>query len=66
VRTFGFLLWGRGRRSYTEFVVDVKEGVAEGVEGEEGGLEVAVEVDGGVVGDEGSAEVKVPSHFLLL
>ena len=46
-------------------VVDVDGQVGEGVDGEEGGLEEAVEVDGGVVGDEGGAEVYLPGHYLL-
>ena len=52
------------RKGSVEDVVDVNESVDEGVKGESGGLEEAVEVDGGVVGDEGGAEVHVPGHFL--
>lgn len=44
-------------------IVCVDCGVAEGVDYEEGDLNVAVEVDSGVIWDEGSAEIKIPSHL---
>ena len=64
--TFGLFLLGRFCCWCAEFVIDVEDGVGEGVESEEGGLCPAMEIDGGVVGQEGSAEIHVPRHFLLL
>jgi hypothetical protein len=44
----------------------VDEGISESIEGEEGSLQVSVEVYGGVVRDERGAKVHKPSHLLLL
>jgi hypothetical protein len=66
MRTFGLFLLGWFCCWYAEFVIDVEDGVGEGVKCEEGGLCPAMEIDGGVVGQEGSTEIDVPRHFLLL
>lgn len=64
--TLGGLFLDGGGGGSPELIVEVEEGVGEGVEGKYGCLEVPVEVDGGVVGEERRTEIHVPSHFLLL
>jgi hypothetical protein len=58
------LVWG-GYKGL-ELIVCMDEGISESIEGEEGGLQVSMEVDGGVVRDERGTKIHKPSHFLLL
>ena len=53
------------RHGAAPHVVGVHDAIEQGVDGKDGNLEEAVEVDGGVVGHEGCTEVHVPSHQLF-